>query len=340
MAGGLHVAFPTLCVGGQVCGEDHRLVVEVEVHARVVDQGGFVDVDVEAVVALHLQGGLHARGREGGLRRVGRDGLLHVRADLGETRLGVVVLLGVVVPGDPECRVVARHGKLRPLLADGEVGELLLLGKLVAESESFVVEAEADGHLAARFRLAERYGHLVIVVADRRLLAPDRLPLFVERGAFDAGLLEAVVERYGGAIAALFDFGSELQRRCIAAQLEPHGAGQHGGTPPEVEGIGRGARFGEAEGEFQVAVGREQGLLRRGAGRGKQGGQQRKYSFHRDGCGLSVRRTFEFDDKCLTGSDDGVVVHRGGLAREDVAPVVQPFGDLGIVRPGHLLFPA
>ena len=51
-------------------GENKSLIVEVEVHRGVVDAGGLVDVDVEAVVGLHLQRRLHTRGREDGDRGV------------------------------------------------------------------------------------------------------------------------------------------------------------------------------------------------------------------------------------------------------------------------------
>ena len=105
----LHVAFPPLCVGRKVRGEDEIPVVQVEVHARIVDQRRFVDVDVEPVVALHLQGRLYARGREGRLRRVGRDGAGHQLPYLREFRLRVVVLLRVVVARDPErCPVLKK----------------------------------------------------------------------------------------------------------------------------------------------------------------------------------------------------------------------------------------
>ena len=72
-AGRLHVAFPSLCIGREVRGENETAVVQIEMHARIVDQRRFVDVDVEPVIALHLQRRLHSRGRERRLRRVGRD---------------------------------------------------------------------------------------------------------------------------------------------------------------------------------------------------------------------------------------------------------------------------
>ena len=46
-AGGLHIAFISACVGRKPTFEGHRLVVQVQVHGRVVDASSFVQVDVE-----------------------------------------------------------------------------------------------------------------------------------------------------------------------------------------------------------------------------------------------------------------------------------------------------
>ena len=55
-----------------------------------------------------------------------------------------LLLLCVVVTRQPPCYVVAGHGKLTALLLNEEVVQLALLGKLVAETDTFIVDAEAD----------------------------------------------------------------------------------------------------------------------------------------------------------------------------------------------------
>ena len=180
LARSLQIALPALCIGREPRLEHQVLVVEVEVHAAVVHQCCLVQVDVEAIGGLQLEGGLHAGRREGSLRGVGRDGTLHQTADFGQLGLGVVVLLRVVVAGNPEGGVVAGHSKLSMFLLDNEVVELLLQGELIAESESVVEDAEADEYLAALGRLVESDSQFVVVVADFGHFAPYRAPRLVE----------------------------------------------------------------------------------------------------------------------------------------------------------------
>ena len=60
----LHVALPSLRVRGEEGAERAGLAVYEQMHARIVYQGGFVDVDIQSVVRLHLQGGLYSGGAE------------------------------------------------------------------------------------------------------------------------------------------------------------------------------------------------------------------------------------------------------------------------------------
>ena len=177
---GLQVSLVALRVGCQPGLEHQVLVVQVEVHARVVHQGGLVQVDVKAVVGLQLQGGLHSRGRKGGLGHVAGIGTLHQTADFGQAALGVVIFLRVVVSGNPPGGMVARHGKLRMFLLDDKVHQVLLPGELVAQAHAVVVDAEADVHIAVRLGLTKLHQQFVIVVADVLHLAPDRLPGLVK----------------------------------------------------------------------------------------------------------------------------------------------------------------
>ena len=75
--------------------------------------------------------------------------------------------------------MVARHGHLRLLLLDDEVGEVLLAGELIAQSHAVVEEPEAYGHLPLVHGLRECHAHLVVVVAYLAFLAPYRLPCLI-----------------------------------------------------------------------------------------------------------------------------------------------------------------
>ena len=114
------------------------------------------------------------------LRGIGRDGLSHVAADLRETGLHVVVLLRVVIAGNPPGSVVARHGELRVLLLDDEVVQVLAQRELIAEAESVVVETETDSEVALLCLLMQGDEQFVVVVADVTRLTPNGLPCLIE----------------------------------------------------------------------------------------------------------------------------------------------------------------
>ena len=82
LAGRLEVTLDALCIGSQPRTEDHVLIIKIEVHRGVVHQRSLVEIDVEAIVRLELQRGLHPRLGEGGLRSIVRHLLLEERAYL------------------------------------------------------------------------------------------------------------------------------------------------------------------------------------------------------------------------------------------------------------------
>ena len=168
--------------------------------------------------------------------------------------------------------MVARHGELCFLLADDEIGQRLLFGEFVAESEPVVVEPEADRHVAACRGLPQRDGHFVIAVADLGLLAPYGTPCLVGLAAGHLPEGEPVVERYRAPRFALADFSSEFQLRGFAAQFEPHAAGQDHGALLVIERIGGAASIRQAEFQAEAAVGREERLLCRAGCTGQQRG--------------------------------------------------------------------
>ena len=260
-AGCLHEALHARGVGREPRLKHHVLIVEVEVHRGIIDAGSLVDVDVKAIVSLQLQRGLHAGGREGGLRGVAGNGRRHALTDAGETRDLGLILLGVVVAGNPVGRMVARHGKLRVFLLDDEVVEVVLLGELVAQAHAVVVDAEADDDMAVARLLKEVDGHLVVVVADGRGLAPHGLPGLV-KGSLLAALLSEAVHQTGliKALAGMFLLG----------QLKAEMGGLDYRFLLVAHLIGRHAVAGQREAHHDVAVGRLH-CLRTGHQRHEQG---------------------------------------------------------------------
>ena len=130
---------------------------EFKVHGGIIGTGSLVDVDIKTAsfsvyihgIALHLERGLHACLREDSHRGIAPvDGLLHAVADLRKLAFLSLLLLSVVVARQPPGGVIASHCKLGALLLDEEVIELLLLGELVAEADTIIVDAETDPDFA------------------------------------------------------------------------------------------------------------------------------------------------------------------------------------------------
>ena len=99
--------------------------------------------------------------------------------------------------------MVTSHGKLRHLLLNQEIVQVSLLGELITESDTLVVDTETDHHLTVLtdqgqssglsvttiFRtfdgLVQGHSEFVVVVTDVFGLTPNGLPGLVEgRGLF------------------------------------------------------------------------------------------------------------------------------------------------------------
>ena len=264
------------------------VAVYEQVHAGIVHEGCFVDVDVEAVVGLHLERGLHAAGAEEGLGAVAHHLLLEVLADFGEAAFAVLIFLGVVVAGNPPAEVVAGHRELGELLLDHEIGQGLAGGELVAEAETVVEEAEAHVHELVAVGLAQFHEQFVVVVAYLGLLSPHGLPHLVEGVGLGAGQLEALCEGVAGSHIGLGDFVAVevyLLGLHRAAQFEAEEAGKHDIRPLVCQGIFGYASVFEPEAQFKVPVGRLQGCGRlRAAGclqPCREGCESKEYLLHR-----------------------------------------------------------
>ena len=183
MAGRLHIAFIAFRIGSKPRLEYHILVVQIQVHARVVDKGSLVQVDVKPVVRFHHQSRLYAGSRERCLRRVGGNGLLHQSSDFGKARDRIIVFLRVVIARNPKCDVVASHRELRMLFFNHKIIQRRLLGKFVTESQTVVEKAETDQDRTFVHRLVQRDSHFIIMIPDFFLFAPYRTPGLIEFGS-------------------------------------------------------------------------------------------------------------------------------------------------------------
>ena len=92
--------------------------------------------------------------------------------------MGVVILLRVIISGNPPCGVVSGEGELSDFIGHLEIGEPVLHGELIAEAKAVVVKAEAHIHCNTVFPF-ELHQHLIAVIADLPLLPPYGLPGFI-----------------------------------------------------------------------------------------------------------------------------------------------------------------
>lgn len=252
----LYKALASYGVGREPRLERERLLVEVEVHRRVVETRCLVYVDVESVFGLQLQRCLHARVGEHRRRRVCLVRLAVLADHLAYARKRcnlILVLLRVVVARNPVGGVVAGHGKLRVFLLYHEVVEVLLLRKLVAQAHAVVVDAEAQTYVTIARRLVEAYLKFVVVVANGLCLAPYRCPSLVERGCLRCCFLESVHQV--GLLHAL---------RCVlvASKLQSEVRGVNHLLALVAHFIRRTSVVRERKGQAHVAVGRSDGLCR------------------------------------------------------------------------------
>ena len=170
------------------------LRIKFKVHARIVEKGCLMDIDVKTLIRTHLERCLHTVHREWSLRVIAAYCLLHTSCNLGETALCEVILLSVIVSRKPPRCVVTCKSELSKFLLDYEIAEVLLVRELITEAETVIVETETDRHLLLRRSLHEVHEKLVVVVADLLLLTPDWLPCLIERSSLDALYCKAVVE--------------------------------------------------------------------------------------------------------------------------------------------------
>ena len=201
-----------VCASAQLLCQVLRLRIhQLQVHRGVIHTRCLVDVDIQPVIGLHLQRRLHSGGRKHRHRRVLPVHCLLVKAAyLAQPAFLYILLLRVVVAGNPERLMVAGHSKFCHFLLYQKIVQILLLWELVAEPYSVVIHTESDyypsrmgleppaalsfaGRHAGCLPVAsQRYLQFVIVVADVGRLAPHRLPRLVEGARALALYLEAV----------------------------------------------------------------------------------------------------------------------------------------------------
>ena len=189
---GLYAALVAFCVRGEEAAHTVVVAVNEKVHTRIIYEGGFVYVDIDAFVRFHLQGGLDSGSAERGLAVIAAKGLRVNRADFGEAGFGELVFLGVEVSRNPPRGVVACELEFGKLFYYAHICRCIALRKFIAEAEAVIEEAET--HIQQPVAFLKVNEGFVIVVADTALFAPNRLPGLVEAAAFGAEQGEAVVK--------------------------------------------------------------------------------------------------------------------------------------------------
>ena len=175
-------------------------------------------------------------------------------------------LVGIVVSGYPECGQILVQVEFGQFVADDEVSQCLLLGELVAESESVVEQAEThyDGASVGRIRpglLPQVDGHLVVTVADLLLLAPDRLPCVVYGSPPDTVYAEALVhlcrmqDRIALCYSPVVHERLDVVHSAFMTDVETHPAFVYHPLSVKGQGIDRLAESAQLERQLKSLVG-------------------------------------------------------------------------------------
>ena len=76
--------------------------------------------------------------------------------------------------------MVACHGELAQFFFNNEVSKFLLLGELIAETNTLVIDSKAQVHLPMSGSLFQGHQEFVVVVKDLTFFPPYRFPCFLE----------------------------------------------------------------------------------------------------------------------------------------------------------------
>ena len=223
-----------------------------------------MDIHIVAFVALELQGSLHSARAERSLGAVAPHIVMEILLYFAQAAYFVLILLGVEIAGDPPGSVVRSESKLGELLLNHEIHQVAAGGELVAESQTVVKEAETYVHQPRGPLLLKVHQQLVVVVANRSLLAPYGIPHLVERACVNSGEDEVAVEIIAGADIALahpsvfiiklfgFDGASELKTQAAVVQNR---------SPVGAEAVESHSAGVQLEVHLQGGVGTFQGVL-------------------------------------------------------------------------------
>jgi hypothetical protein len=222
--------------GGRELGAEAAALGAAQPHARIVDQRGLVEGDMQAVIGAH------------GHRRV-RAGDLLDRGALVE------VLVAVPFAGrDPPGGGGFGERELGQLLVDDRLGHRRLLGEGVAEADAVVEHPEHQVEHAVRDDgLTDGRAQLLVVVAHEAVLAPGLLPGLIVAAPRLRGEREVSVERAAAAQAeaeagVVDDLLAEAQHavgQAAFVQVELHGQDL---VRRGHRGDGLGARHGQGQG--------------------------------------------------------------------------------------------
>ena len=177
MEGSLQVSPHPVLVRHQMSAQTEIGRIHIQEHGGIVHQRGLMDIDVQPVIRLEHQRGLHGQSSLGpGLVGLQVQPLLYLLLQVGYPGCRIGELVGIVVSGDTERQMVSRQVELRQFIPQAHIVHPVLFRHLVAEAQAVVKQTEAHRHLPAAPVLFQCQGHLMKIVPDTGILAPDRSP--------------------------------------------------------------------------------------------------------------------------------------------------------------------
>ena len=187
----LDKALATYSIRSQPRLKHEILLVEVEVHGRIIQTGSLMDIDIKTILRLQLKGSLHARIRENSSRRITLIFLTissDDRTDTSQRSDVVLILLCIIITWNPVCSMITSHCKLSVLLLNHEVVQRFLLRKLVAQAHTVIIDTETDGNVTIGRSLIEVYLQLIVMIANGGSFTPDRFPSLIKSRSLATGL--------------------------------------------------------------------------------------------------------------------------------------------------------
>ena len=154
--------------------------IVIQVHGAVIDQCRLMKTYIKSALCLKQQWRLDTCLRKWSLRSIRGNGRFHILLYFRHFGNCIIILLRIIVAGNPICHRISLYRKLRFFLLNGKINEVVLSRKFVSKTQTIIKYSEPNNHHAPGCRMIKKYSHFIVVIADFILFTPDWLPDFIK----------------------------------------------------------------------------------------------------------------------------------------------------------------